>query len=814
MISYFAMSSSDDDATTHLLSSEDRTRAKPIVSYGATMNNFDDTIPATKESERRPSSSNEQALKKNTTYVTTEALSDEEPIYDIHGNVLENSPYEEVRAAVPIKDDYTIRLNHWRTWFLTSLFVILFSAVNQFFSVRFPSLSVGFIVAQLASYPVGVALATLPPYQPLRKSDAALQEHENSWRSWFDLNPGAYSKKEHAVLTICVSLTASSAYAMNMLITQTNFYFQDFSVTYEILLVLTSQMLGYGAAGLTRRWIVYPGSMIWPETLVSTTLFNTIHGSKSKENANGWTISRTSFFALVMVLSFAWYWLPGLLFTGLSYFTIVCWIFPKHKLVNQFFGYKSGLGLLPITFDWTQVKAAGGSPLATPFWVTANMFGSVVIFFWICVPVLYYSNFWYSRYLPMLSTTTFDNTAQQYNVSRVLTDDMTLDEEAYSNYSPLLIPFSYTISYALNFAAVTAIFVHCALYHGKDIIQKLKDSKHGEEDVHKKLMARYREVPDWWYLVLFLVIFALSIVVVVLYDTQLTVWGLLISISISMVNFLPEGFLEAITNQHVGLNIVTELIGGYLFPGKPIANLMVKLYGFIPMRQGLDFSRDLKLAQYMKVPPVLLFYMQLYCTILAALVNVSVQCWMRFNIPDFCSPTQANGFVCANGQTIFSASIIWGAIGPSKMFSPGRMYNAVLWFFLVGFFAPLLTYWLYRKFPKHWLGKLNAPVFFTGPGNIPPATGVNYAAFAVVGFTFNHFIKNRWHAWWRKYNYVLSAGLDSGVALASVAIFLCVTYPGGKVDWWGNRVWKNTLDYNQTRFYTLAPGETFGPSTW
>lgn len=741
-------------------------------------------------------------------------LEDSEVVYDAQGNVIENSKYPEVRAAVPLKDDFTVNINHWRSWVLTTIFVIAFAAVNQFFSLRFPTLSIGFIVAQLLSFPIGRVLATLPNIQPLRKTDTDISVHKLSWRSWFDLNPGPYSIKEHAALTICVSLTASSAYAMTVLITQTNFYFKEYSIWYEILLVLTSQMLGYGVAGLTRRWVVYPGSMIWPETLVSTTLFTTIHGKQAKVTANGWTISRYHFFSLVMIGSFLWYWLPGFLFTGLSYLTILCWIFPKNKVVNQLFGYKSGLGMLPITFDWTQVTAAGGSPLATPFWVTANIFGAVVIFFWVLVPILYYNNFWYSKYLPILSSTTYDHFALPYNVTRVLSKDLVLDEQAYENYSPLMIPFSYTMSYALNFAAVTAVFVHCALYHGKDILKKLKDAQHGEEDIHKRLMGRYKEVPDWWYMVLFLIVFALSIVVVTVYDTQLPVWGLLISISISVFNFLPQGLLEAITNQHVGLNIVTELIGGYLFPGKPIANLMVKLYGFIPMRQGLDFSRDLKLAQYMKVPPILLFWMQIYSTVIAALVNVFVQRWMRFNIPNICSPTQANGFVCAGGHTVFNASIIWGAVGPAKMFSPGRMYSAVLWFFLLGVISPFITHRLQLKFPNRWLGKLNAPVFFAGPGNIPPATGVNYAAFAIVGFVFNFLIKKNWKPWWVKYNYVLSAGLDSGVAIASVAIFFLVTFQGGQLDWWGNTVWKNTMDYNSTKYYTLAPGKTFGPGIW
>jgi hypothetical protein len=32
---------------------------------------------------------------------------------------------------------------------------------------------------------------------------------------------------------------------------------------------------------------------------------------------------------------------------------------------------------------------------------------------------------------------------------------------------------------------------------------------------------------------------------------------------------IPEGILEGTTNQRVFLNIITELIAGYAWPGKP-----------------------------------------------------------------------------------------------------------------------------------------------------------------------------------------------------------------------------------------------------
>lgn len=55
----------------------------------------------------------------------------------------------------------------------------------------------------------------------------------------------------------------------------------------------------------------------------------------------------------------------------------------------------SGLGLLPISFDWTQITYAG-TPLTTPFYITCNAFAVVVLFYLFLSPILYYTNVWNS----------------------------------------------------------------------------------------------------------------------------------------------------------------------------------------------------------------------------------------------------------------------------------------------------------------------------------------------------------------------------------------------------------------------------------
>lgn len=73
--------------------------------------------------------------------------------------------------------------------------------------------------------------------------------------------------------------------------------------------------------------------------------------------------------------------------------------------------------------------------------------------------------------------------------------------------------------------------------------------------------------------------------------------------------------------QTPGLNVITEYIIGYLYPGYPVANMCFKVYGYISMKQGLAFLQDLKLGHYMKIPPRAMFMAQVGFTFPSSSVN-------------------------------------------------------------------------------------------------------------------------------------------------------------------------------------------------
>lgn len=64
--------------------------------------------------------------------------------------------------------------------------------------------------------------------------------------------------------------------------------------------------------------------------------------------------------------------------------------------------------------------------------------------------------------------------------------------------------------------------------------------------------------------------------------------------------------------QTPALNVITEYIIGYLYPGYPVANICFKVYGYISMKQGITFLQDFKLGHYMKIPPRAMFIAQVH----------------------------------------------------------------------------------------------------------------------------------------------------------------------------------------------------------
>jgi hypothetical protein len=121
-----------------------------------------------------------------------------------------------------------------------------------------------------------------------------------------------------------------------------------------------------------------------------------------------------------------------------------------------------------------------------------------------------------------------------------------------------------------------------------------------------------------------------------------------------------------------------------------------------------------------------MFWVQVVATIWGALVNVGVLYWSYENIHGICTPTAAQSFTCPNTETFFTASVVWGAVGPQRIFEHGQIYSGNFWFFLIGAIAPVPLYFLAKRYPNSPIKLFSMPLFFSATGEIPPATAIKY----------------------------------------------------------------------------------------
>ncbi|KAH9476205.1 Sexual differentiation process protein isp4 [Psilocybe cubensis] len=175
-----------------------------------------------------------------------------------------------------------------------------------------------------------------------------------------------------------------------------------------------------------------------------------------------------------------------------------------------------------------------------------------------------------------------------------------------------------------------------------------------QPDIHARLMSQYPQGIVFFHSVTVLLLMARSN----LWPSGMTIWALVVALLISVVYVVPIGMIQAVTNRQVGLNVITELIVGFMIPGKPNAMMIFKTYGYITMAQAMQFTADFKLGHYMKVPPRPMFWCQIVATVIAGTVQLGVQSWMFSNIEDICTSTQKNNFTCASTQVFSTASVI------------------------------------------------------------------------------------------------------------------------------------------------------------
>lgn len=722
------------------------------------------------------------------------------------------SPYPEVRAVSDPFDDHTIPCETLRVYIVGTIWCAIGAVINQFFSERQPSISLSSLVAQIFIYPSGVLLSYIFPKWKFKV-----------WKYTIDLNPGPWTPKEQMLTTLFYAVSGGNPYSSyNILMQKLDHFYGEEWVTwgYQILLTLSTQFMGFGFAGVVRRFAVYPVHTVWPTYLPTLALNKALVTPEKKQNINGWTISRYSFFFITFAASFLYFWVPTYLFQALSLFNWMAWIKPDNFNLATITGSQSGLGLNPIpSFDWTVISTAGFS---TPFYSTVNMYIGVVLGFF-CIVGVYYTNYKWTSYLPINSNSLFTNTGEYYNVRSVVNEQSLFDEEKYKQVGPPFYSAANLVTYGAFFALYPFAFLYEILtnYRAmwasvKSLLKGLRNfHRSGYEDFddpHCRMMSKYPEVPEWVFTIVMIISLVLAILTIKLYPTETPVWAIFFAIGLNFIFIIPMVTLASVTGFTYALNVLVELIIGYAIPGNGLALSIIKSYGTMLDSQTENYITNQKYAHYSRIPPRSMFRVQILSIFVNTFICLAILNFQITSFKNYCLPHQAQKFTCPGTTTFYSASVIWGVIGPRRVFD--GLYPILKYCFLIGFLlAPICA--AAKIFgPKKYMRYFQPSVIIGGMLNYAPYNMSYYTGTLYTGIASMLYLKKRYPAFWEKYNYLFGAGIGSGIAFSGIILFFAVQYHPKVISWWGNDVNSYGLDYagiSRLNATELAPDGYFGP---
>ncbi|KAK1297697.1 Oligopeptide transporter 5 [Acorus calamus] len=165
---------------------------------------------------------------------------------------------------------------------------------------------------------------------------------------------------------------------------------------------------------------------------------------------------------------------------------------------------------------------------------------------------------------------------------------------------------------------------------------------------------------------------------------------------------------------------------------------------------------------------------QIVGTLISTTLQFFMQWYILSSVKNICEPDKlpkGSQWTCPNERLSCMDNVIWGLVGPARVFFPSGQYSKVFISFVIGLMATIIVWFLARRFPnKKWIKLIHIPIILSGATGIPPSTTVNYWSWFTVGILFNYVVYRRYKGWWVKYKYLLPNALDAGCAFMALLI--------------------------------------------
>ncbi|OAV99837.1 hypothetical protein PTTG_25314, partial [Puccinia triticina 1-1 BBBD Race 1] len=592
-----------------------------------------------------------------------------------------------------------------------------------------------------------------------------------------DIENRHHPKKEAGFSALMGTTASGATLAAEMIVAYELYFGQviNFGVAFGIL--MSSQLLGFGWAGLLQPILVYPSRAVYPEALPSVSLLTSLFkvGSESED--------QVKFFKKAFLAVSIYEILPTYVMPAFQAISVFCLTLPKNQLITTIFGGArpfEGMGIFSISADWSMIGGLG--PLYMPLRASASIHQLIALVASTLAYFLAYSRSWFgagvNQNFPFMSASLLTADGKPYPYRQAINADGTANEEFIQRTGlPFYTATFYLVQILLS-ACLTSSISHALLHNYHligSIFKKLKTSQ--EIDPHQLVCLKYKDFPRWGFAAIVLVAVALTFGMSSLSNSGISFAGLLVALVGSFLMTLGTGFIFATTSFIVRLSAGIQMFGGLLFPGNVFGSMWFTIYGASSAIQGLIMLINLKYGQYIHLPQNLVVRSQLIgCTIGSFATLAVVKSILKYEREVLLSPNGNGVFSGAEVAAFQARSVSWGVFS-RRMFLFGQKYSAVSWASLVGLLLPIPFFIAHKFWPRYKLDLVNVPLLL----GIPPALyTLAYAGEPMriaIGITSQFWTRKYRNQWFVKYNYILSAALDGGTEL--VVFLLAMVFQGG-----------------------------------
>jgi OPT family oligopeptide transporter len=391
---------------------------------------------------------------------------------------------------------------------------------------------------------------------------------------------------------------------------------------------------------------------------------------------------------------------------------------------------------------------------------------------------VYYGNVWNSQQFPFLSQFLFNGTSNAtnyvvYDQTLILNEHNEIDQTKLAFEGLPYLTGTYICYLITSNAGLTATFTHMLLWNLDDIkagwawaspsnLKRLigksswkfwQDGETPEErlarkeadpniDPHYKIMLRnkYKECPLWWWAAVLLVSFVVGLACLYVMDSGLPWWGFIVANLLTALFMLFFGAQMGITGFQFNIQPICQMLAGYLFPGRPLANFYFTCYTYNSLQQGELLAKDIKLAQYVHLPPRCTFLVQVAGAVIGGMFNwVMMVDIVQNQAPLLTSIQGSNIWSGQNIQQFNTLAIAWAIA--KDMFSVGARYQWVTLSFLIGFLVPLPFYFGHKLLGWKMFSYINCSIILWFMGNLFVGINSSILSFFIIAFFSQFYLR-------------------------------------------------------------------------